>query len=97
MGRTYDNEFKQYVARLVVDEGKPATEVAREMDVPYKTMNRWTREYRKEKEAKAEELNYVTPSEYRKREKELLDRIQELEEENEIVKKAAHIFMNQKK
>ncbi|WP_181350883.1 transposase [Thalassobacillus sp. CUG 92003] len=97
MGRSYDKEFKDHVAKLVVDEGRKASEVSREMDVPYKTMNRWVRECRKEKEAKAEQLEYITPGEHKKREKELLDRIKELEEENEIVKKAAHIFMNQKK
>lgn len=97
MGKHYDDEFKEYIAKMVVDEGKKATDVSREMDLPYKTMTRWIRDYRKKKQLKAEELDYITPSEHKKREKELLDQIKELKEENEIVKKAAHIFMKNQK
>ena len=90
--RTYDKEFKNYVIKLVVEEGKRMTDVARELDVHYDNVRRWIREYRKEENRKAEVLDYVTPSEHKKREKELLDRISELEEENAIIKKATRIF-----
>lgn len=90
--RTYDKEFKNYVVKLVVEEGKRMTDVARELDVHYDNVRRWIREYRKEEKRKADALEYVTPSEHKEREKELLDRISELEEENAIIKKAARIF-----
>jgi len=90
--RSYDHEFKQYAVKLVMDENKPMAEVARELDVPYGTLNKWVLQRRKEEKLKAEELEYVTPSEHRKREKELLDKIKDLEEENAIIKKAARIF-----
>jgi len=90
--RSYDRELKEYVVKLVLDEGKPRAEVAREMDIPYGNVTRWVSEYKKAQKLKAEELEYVTPSEHRKREKELLDKIKDLEEENAIIKKAARIF-----
>lgn len=93
MGRSYDDEFKEYIAKLVVDEGNKASDVAREMDLSPKTISRWVREYRNKKNASQEGMAYITPSEFKKREKELLDQINELKEENEIIKKAAHIFM----
>jgi len=97
MPRHYDDELKEYVAKLVVEDGKKTAEVAREMEIPYKTMAKWVSKYRKQQKAATAELDYVTPGEYKKREKELLDRIRDLEEENEIIKKAASIFMKNQK
>jgi transposase len=92
MGRSYDYEMKQFVAKMIVEEGKKAAEVSREMDIPYGTLSRWVSDYRKKQAQQAEGLDYITPSEHKKREKELLDRIKDLEEENAIIKKAVHIF-----
>lgn len=97
MGRYYDHDFKQYIAKLVVEEGKKAKEISREMDIPYKTMLRWVSNYRGKKKLKQEEMGYITPGEFKKREKELLNEINELKEENDIIKKAAHIFMKNQK
>lgn len=90
--RSYDKDFKEYAVKLVLEEGKQRAEVARELDVPYGTMTRWVSRFKREEKLKAEGLDYVTPSEHKKREKELLDRIRDLEEENAIIKKAARIF-----
>lgn len=96
MQTQYDDELKWYVCKLVVDEGKKMTDVAREMEVNYKTLARWVSHYRKEQKRQSEELEYVTPSEHKKREKELLDRIKDLEEEKEYlkgqIKKVFHQF-----
>ena len=93
MPRSYDKEFKEYVAKLVVEDGKKSSEVSRELDVPYKTMSRWVNDYRKKKELEEAKIDYITPSEHKKMEKELLRQITDLEEENAILKKAATIFM----
>jgi len=90
--RTYDQELKDYVVKLVLEEGKTRADVARELDIPYGNITKWVRIHQQKQKVKAEELDYVTPSEHRKREKELLDRIADLEEENAIIKKAARIF-----
>ena|SRR5690625_2444193 len=90
--RNYDSDYKEFAAKLVLDGGKPRTDVAKELDIPYGTLTKWVTHYRKRQQLNAEEMEYVTPSEYRKREKELLKRIDDLEEENAIIKKAARIF-----
>lgn len=97
MPRSYDQEFKEYIAKLVVDERNKASDVAREMDISPKTISRWVKRYREKQKLNQEETGYITPSEFKKREKELLDQINELKEENEIIKKAAHIFMKSQK
>lgn len=91
-GRSYDHAFKEYVAKQIVEEGKKASDLAREMTIPYKTMLRWGQDYRKKlKVQRGEEDAYITPSELKKREQELLKQIKDLEEENEILKKGAHL------
>lgn len=93
--RTYDNQLKEYILKLVFEEGYKMKQISREMEVPYGTIKQWVDDRRKEEKEK--ELKYITPKEYYEREKELLDRIKELEQENEIVKKAAHIFAKSQK
>lgn len=93
MARFYDHDFKQYIAKLAVDEKIPQTELGREHDIPTSTIGRWVKKYRLEKAQENEGVEFVTPTEHKQREKELLTQIKELEEENEILKKAAHIFM----
>ncbi|WP_404350805.1 transposase [Sutcliffiella horikoshii] len=94
MSKRYDPEFKEYIAKLVVEEGNKASDISKEMDLSPKNISRWVSIYRKK--TKAVE-SYITPGEFKKREKELLDQINELKEENEIIKKAAHIFMKSQK
>lgn len=99
MGKHYDQEYKQYVSKLIVDEGRVAREVSYELDIPYGTLCRWVQHYKKQKKAGDGSLaeKYITPSEHEKalgvRDKE----IRKLKEENEILKKAMHIFTQEKK
>ncbi|WP_141604653.1 transposase [Terrilactibacillus laevilacticus] len=92
MGKHYDQEYKDYVSKLVVEEGRKIRAVAYELEIPYGTMSRWVANYRKKTHAGEHPEKYITPSEHEKalgqREKE----IQKLKEENEILKKAMHIF-----
>lgn len=93
----YDQDFKNYVVKLVIEEGKKMKIVSREMDIPYGTVRYWVGEYRKKQEKDMNGTEYITQSEFKKREKELLNQIKELEEEKEILKKAAHIFAKSQK
>ncbi len=92
MGRTYDLDLREYLVKMVVEEGKKRTEVSREMDVPLGTLTRWVTEYKKKLHAEQIGVEYLTPSEQNQREKEFENRIRDLQEENEILKKAMHIF-----
>lgn len=92
MGRTYDLDLREYLVKLVVEEGKKQTEVSKEMEVPLGTLTRWVTEYKKKQHAEQLGVEYLTPSEQNQREKEFENRIRDLQEENEILKKAMHIF-----
>lgn len=93
MSKRYDRDFKEFILKLVVEEFQPQSQVSREHDIPVSTLSRWVREYRRENERGSGELQYFTAAELKKIEKEYSDRIKDLEEENAILKKAAHIFM----
>lgn len=97
MARKYDHDFKEYIAKLAVDENIKQVELSREHDVPASTIGRWVQNYRLEKARENGEVEFVTPTEHKQREDELLAQIKELEEENAILKKAAHIFMKDPK
>ena len=41
MAKRYDKEFKVYAVKLVVKDGRKATEVARELDLVPQTLHKW--------------------------------------------------------
>lgn len=90
MGKHHTQEYKDYVSKLVVEEGRKGTEVAYELEIPYKTIMGWVKTYKDKINTPSE--SYITPKELEilknKHEKEM----QQLREENEILKKAMHIF-----
>ncbi|WP_158232097.1 MULTISPECIES: transposase [unclassified Sporosarcina] len=92
MRKRIDDNLKRHLIKLVVEEGKKQIEVSREMDVPVSTLRRWVSEYRKELQKERNGEEYVTPTERLKQQRALEKEIQELKEENEILKKAMHIF-----
>ncbi|MYL46698.1 hypothetical protein GLV94_13695 [Virgibacillus halodenitrificans] len=67
-----------------------------EIKNPYKTVICWVGDYHKKQKLEVSEFEYITPREHKNREKELLDQIKDLEEENAILKKAVSIFMRNK-
>lgn len=94
MGKRKDEEFKEYVAKLLVDDGRKATEVAYEMDLVASTIRRWATEYQEKKErlANPDREQLMSTTELQQR---LLDaerRLQERDEEIDILKKAMHVF-----
>ena len=97
MSRKYDHDFKEYIAKLIVDENMVQAEISREHDIPTSTISRWVRNYKLKKVRENGDVQFVTPTEHKEREKELLQQISDLEEENAILKKAAHIFMKSPK
>ena len=44
--RIYTKEFRINAAKLVVDEHRPATSVAKELNVSPKTLHSWVKQYR---------------------------------------------------
>ena len=92
MGKRFDPELRQHILKLVLEEGKKNTEVSREFGIPTSTIVRWKREHRQELQTKSEGQEYLTPTEQANQQRALEKEIAELKEENDILKKAMHIF-----
>ncbi|WOV87644.1 transposase [Sporosarcina oncorhynchi] len=92
MSKRIDDKLKEHLVKLVVEEGKKQTDLCREMDVPPSSLRRWVSDYRKAAQAERSGKEYMTPTEQLKQQRKLEKEIQELKEENEILKKAMHIF-----
>jgi transposase len=86
--RKFSDEFKEQAARLVLDQGKTLAEVARELDLVPTALREWVAH------ARAERTHGKTG--LMKEEREELARLRKqvrvLEEEREILKKAAAFF-----
>jgi transposase len=97
--KKYPKEFKEYVAKMIVLDGKKLIDISKELQVPYDTLQKWVSKFRKIQQ-EAENLRQgqlLTASEYKELfEAERLKRL-EIEEENLILKKAMHIFTQEKK
>lgn len=97
--KTYGVEFKEYVTKMVVLDGHNIKEISEKLSVPYGTLKRWVQAYRKrQREAEKEgQRQLLTATEYKELyEKERRKKL-DLEEENDILKKAMHIFTQEKK
>ncbi|MEH7501238.1 transposase [Neobacillus drentensis] len=92
MGKHHSQEYKQYVSKLIVEEGRKATEVAYELEISAKTISRWVAAYRMKLNVGKTDENYITPTELEKLKKQHEKELERLREENEILKKAMHIF-----
>ena len=98
MAKKYPIEFKEYVSKLIVIDGKKMVDICKELKLPYDTVQKWVSSYKKRQQdaEKARQNQLLTASEYRELyETERLKRL-EIEEENTILKKAMHIFTQEK-
>jgi transposase len=95
MGNKYDAAFKLECIRMVEEDGLNGMEVSRKLGIHEKTIYRWIAEHRKNGDAAFPGKGNQTPdyAEIRR----LNKRIRDLEEENEILKKAAVIFVKHQK
>jgi len=91
MGNHHTPEYKEYVAKLIVEENRVAKQLCRELDLSVGTVSGWVKKYRDKKNLSTNP-KLVTPAELEKRETAYEKRIRELEEEVNILKKAMHIF-----
>ena len=91
LGKLYDKAYKEHIAKLVVEEGRKASELSFELEISPKTISRWVKDYRT-KVNNDQPTTYMTPTELEKLKKEHEKELEKLREENEILKKAMHIF-----
>jgi transposase len=94
-GPRYSEEFKQQAVVLVARKDKPATQIARELGIPRKTLYKWM------EAARQHPGEPFVGSGRRRTEDQALDelrrQVRDLQEENAILKKAVRIFTNDRK
>lgn len=97
--KQYPKEFKEYVSKLVVQDGRTMVDLCKELNIPYDTLQKWVAGYRKRLQdaEKAQKDQLLTASEYKELFEAERQKRLEIEEENTILKKAMHIFTQEKK
>lgn len=83
--KRFSKEFKESAVKLV-EGGKSAAQVARELDIPAWQVQNWVRAARKKAEATVDGINLLEENKKLKRE------LARLQEEADILKKAAKFF-----
>jgi transposase len=89
--RRFTDEFKQQAVRLVLDEGKSVTAVARELDLVASALGNWVKEAQADRSKGRTGLTTAEREELTRLRRE--NRI--LQEEREILKKATAFFAKQ--
>ena len=95
MRKRYSEEFKINAVKHCLENNLTAAQTARESGINENTMRHWLKTYKED-----ESEPFVGSGNLRTEERELRElkkRIRDLEEENEILKKAAAIFAKHRK
>ncbi len=90
--RTFSPEFRLESAQLVVDQNYSIREAATAVGVGHSTMDKWVRQLRDERDGHTPKATAMTPEQ--RRIKKLEKRIRDIEEQNEILKKATALLMS---
>jgi len=91
MGHTqYEPEFKRQVVRQHLELKRPVSQLASELEINDNCIYRWVKQYREDPDQAFPGSGHVKPDEDEMRK--LRRQVMELEEENEILKKAAAYF-----
>lgn len=93
--KRYTLEFKKEAVKYIQGHKKTIPEIAEELDVPAGTLRKWMNKYRQ-----FPSEPFVGSGKMREdalEAKKLQQRIDDLEEENEILKKAMHFFSKDRK
>ena len=87
--RKFTSEFRAGAVKLVLDEGRSTSEVARDLDLTKSALARWVRQARIDRgKGRSGELT----TDERKELSELRRKVRQLEMEREILKKATAFF-----
>jgi len=89
--KNYTNEFKRNIIRMIIEDGKSQVAVAEEFGLHPNTIGKWIKSH------KSIESTPQSEQELARELKELKKKLFDLEEENEILKKAATYFAKNQK
>ncbi|CDL83015.1 transposase [Xenorhabdus cabanillasii JM26] len=92
MKRSFSPEFKLESAQLVLDQNYSIAEAARAMNVSKSALGSWVRQLSLERQGKAPTALPITPEQIEIRE--LKKKLQRIEMENEVLKKASALLMS---
>jgi transposase len=84
----YDEAYKKKTVQFVKESGKPVAEVARELKIKDNTLYGWMNKFGNEPEIAQHQVFKSEDHQLREMQK----KIRDLQEENEILKKAMHFF-----
>lgn len=90
--KNYSPEFRLETAQLVVDHGYTHEEAAKAMNVGFSTIGKWVKQLKEERQGKSPKATPMTPEQLKIRE--LEKKIERIELENEILKKATALVMS---
>ncbi len=88
--KVYTKEFKVGAARMVVDEKKKASHVARDLGVGSSSLTKWIRDYRRHGSGAFPGKGLLAPEDQEKRE--LQRRLRRAEMERDLLKKTIAFF-----
>jgi len=88
--RKYDNEFKREAVRLVTEEGRKASEVAKNLGIHVNLLYLWRKKLLEDPEFAFPGKGHLKPHEEELRQ--LKRRLADAEEERDILKKALAVF-----
>jgi len=96
--RRYEKQFKEQTLKLVTEQGRAATTVARDLGIPHTTLLKWLKKIGW-KPAKMDRANRLPddPAALKARICQLEGQVKELEIDREILKKATAFFASQSK
>lgn len=88
-------EYKEYIAKLHIEEGRKATDLSYEIGMNAATIRQWVKDYREKQDklTNPDREELMTFSEIEKKLREAEHQLKERDEELEILKKAMHVFM----
>lgn len=90
--RTFSSEFKVEAASLVLDQGYSISEAARSLDIGDTALRRWVEQLKIERGGETPTVKALTPEQ--RKIQELEARINRLEREKSILKKATALLMS---
>ncbi len=93
--KRYDSSFKEQAVRLVTEQGKSVSSVAKDIGIHENTLYKWIDQYKTHKENAFPGSGNLRPEDEELRK--LKKRVSDLEMENELLKKVTAIFAKDRK
>ncbi len=90
--KQYDQEFKDRAVRLVLDKGKTASEVSRDLGISPNLLSIWKRNYLLQSKGITNDIVHNDLDSAQKRIRELENELLIAKEERDILKKAVSFF-----